>query len=144
MQIALWLLVGLIGGAAYLFYGRQQGVESENKVFATGLLIAAIIYVGFGLLWGDVSWVSIEMAGVLLYGVFAYLGFRKHALWLAFGWLMHVGWDIGLHLFGPGAHIVPAWYAYACISFDVLMAGYIGFQFWVSRSEFQVREQHSL
>ncbi|TKB43139.1 DUF6010 family protein [Thalassotalea mangrovi] len=49
----------------------------------------------------------------------------RNRIWLALGWLLHPVWDIGLHLQGPGWHIVPPWYAVACVSFDILVAIYI-------------------
>ena len=50
---------------------------------------------------------------------------------MTIGWFLHMGWDVVLHLMGPGLHIVPEWYAYACISFDVLMAGYLVYSSFV-------------
>ena len=46
-------------------------------------------------------------------------------LGMALGWSMHVIWDVGLHLMGPGHHVAPEWYAVACLSFGLVVAGYI-------------------
>ena len=129
MLILLWLLLGLLGGTAILAYSSTQTPEAEKRFLALGLVVAAVIYVGFSLLWGDSSWLGIELAGVFFYGLFALLALRHSIMWLAIGWFLHMGWDAALHLMGPGLHIVPTWYAYACISYDVLMAGYIVYKF---------------
>ena len=123
----LFLILGVVWGGLFLWYARSKGATNERLLLASGLVIAAVIYIGFGLVWGNVYWVGIESAGVVFYTLFVILAYQHKYWWLAIGWLLHVCWDIGLHLMGPGVHIVPAWYAVACIGFDVLMAGYILF-----------------
>ena len=54
---------------------------------------------------------------------------RGSPSWLAFGWALHPAWDAGLHLHGYGASFAPEWYVLACISFDLLVAGYIAARF---------------
>lgn len=121
----VWIILGIGLALLFIAYARRQKLMSERRAYAVGLVVAAVIYVGFGLVWGNLSWISIEMGGVLAYGMAAWLGIRGSRLWLAAGWLLHVVWDLGLHLFGPGVHIVPEWYAYACLSFDLLVAAYV-------------------
>ncbi len=121
----LFLLLGVVWGGLFIWYARSQGDVNERLLLASGLVIAAVIYIGFGLVWGNVYWVGIESGGVVFYTLFVILAYQHKYWWLAIGWLLHVGWDVALHLMGPGAHIAPAWYAVACIGFDVLMAGYI-------------------
>lgn len=135
MTIGLYILLGVVAGAVVLAYTRRQKPEHEFRLLALGLAIAAVIYVGLGFVWGNASWVGIEAAGVLFYTAFIWLAYRKNIVWLAVGWFLHTGWDVALHLFGPGEHIVPAWYAFACIGYDVLMAGYI----YVRREHWQKR-----
>lgn len=60
-----------------------------------------------------------------IYGALAGLGLRYSTWWLAIGWAMHSAWDAGLHLIGGGAAFTPEWYAVGCVSFDLLVAGYI-------------------
>ena len=38
---------------------------------------------------------------------------------------MHAAWDVGLHLLGGGTAFAPTWYPLLCLSFDLLVAGYI-------------------
>lgn len=94
-------------------------------VLALGLLVAALLYVAFALIEGETVWLLVEAVGVAAYGSLAWLGLRRSALWLAAGWALHPAWDVGLHLVGEGAAVAPEWYATACISFDLLIAGYM-------------------
>lgn len=120
-----FLVLGVVAGGIFLFYARSRGPLQERLLLAAGLVTAAVIYIGFGLVWGDVYWVGIEAAGVVFYTLFVIFAYQFRFWWLAVGWFLHVAWDVSLHLLGPGAHIAPAWYAIVCIGFDVLMAGYI-------------------
>jgi len=121
----LWLILGLILGAILLAYARSYRARGERKILAIALVIAAIIYVIFAVIWGDVLWVIIELAGVPIYGVFAWAAIRYSAYWLALGWLLHPIWDVALHLSGPGNMVAPEWYTIGCITFDILVAGYV-------------------
>ena len=120
----LWLLLGLVFGALFLAFARAQG-QAEVRTLAAGLVVAAIIYVGFAFAQASVSWVLFEIAGVAFYGALAWLGIRHSVLWLAAGWALHTLWDTWLHLFGGGASFAPEWYVVACISFDLLVAVYV-------------------
>ena len=40
------------------------------------------------------------------------------------GWALHVAWDVGLHLVEVRA-FVGTWYPNACITFDLIVAGYL-------------------
>ena len=119
-----WLIAGVFLGALLLLYARSRGA-GENRVLAIGLIVAAAIYIIFAFVWGDATWIAIEIAGVPAYGLFVWLAFRFTFYWLAIGWGLHTAWDVILHLLGPGRAIVPEWYAVACITFDFLIAGYI-------------------
>ena len=93
------------------------------RFLALSLVIAALIYVLFPLLFGGSStWVLIELAGLLLYGSFALLGLRHSPLWIAVGWGLHVLWDLVLHSSGPGSEFVPAWYPGVCLGVDLTLA----------------------
>ncbi|MEM9919257.1 MAG: hypothetical protein AAF990_14235 [Bacteroidota bacterium] len=62
-----------------------------------------ITFVGFAL-WGtNWSWLPIELLGIALYFIPAYLARRFDARWLSLGWALHVLWDVWLHQGGhPG------------------------------------------
>lgn len=121
----VWFGLGQVVAALFLFYARSQGPHKEMYILRTGLIIAAVIYVGFAALWGNSGWVLIEITGIAVYGLFAVLALRHSAVWLAIGWAAHSLWDVLLHLFGQGHAIAPEWYVIACLSFDLLVAGYI-------------------
>jgi hypothetical protein len=120
-----WLIFGLVLGSVLLVYARSYGVKRERKILAIALVIAAMIYVTFAIIWGDGKWVLIEVLGVAIYGVFVWAAIRYSAYWLAVGWLLHPLWDVVLHLLGSGKLVAPAWYAISCITFDILIAAYI-------------------
>lgn len=124
-----WLMLGLILAAMFILYTRQLDSQYEVHVMGSALLVAALIYVGFALVWGNSVWLTIELGGVLAYGLFWLLAWRASYIWLAVGWGLHPLWDLALHLFGPGHAVVPEWYAIACLSFDLLVAGYIIYRF---------------
>ena len=125
MLTLVWLLLGLVLGAAYIYWTRSLGAVLELRALTAGLVIAALIYVGFAVIWGNGNWILVELAGVAAYAIFAFLTYRFSSLWLAACWGIHPAWDALLHLFGPGQTIAPNWYAVACISFDILVAAYI-------------------
>jgi hypothetical protein len=43
---------------------------------------------------------------------------------LALGWAFHAAWDAALHKL-TAAPFVPDWYPLVCLSFDLVLAGYI-------------------
>ena len=120
----VWFILGLLAGAVFLAYARMRGVRHEVWTCAAGLLIAALIYVVFALVWGNAAWVLIEIAGFIACGLLVWGAFRHSFAWIGIGWLLHPLWDIPLHLRGPGHHVVPEWYAVACVSFDLLVGIY--------------------
>ena len=125
MNTVLWLILGLVFGAVLLVYARSYGARAEKKILAQALVVAAIIYVLFAIVLGNTTWLLIEIIGVPVYGVFARASIRYSTYWLAIGWLLHPIWDVALHLLGPGHMVAPEWYAIACITFDILVSGYI-------------------
>jgi len=128
MMTLAWICLGAVATIPLLWIARRTSSRLLIHLYGTSLLIAAIIYIGFALVWGDANWLLLELLGVLLYGGFYWLALQHSLLWLAAGWLLHPLWDLALHLMGPGAHLVPDWYAVACVSFDVIVAGFIALQ----------------
>ncbi|MEM7481789.1 MAG: DUF6010 family protein [Acidobacteriota bacterium] len=125
LQILFWLVVGAALAALFLRLAtlRRQG---SRGILAVGLMIAAWIYVFFGgISEAGSGWLAIELAGVLLFSLFALLGIRRSGYWLAAGWGLHTVWDLGLHFVGPGRSLAPARYAVACLSFDLVVSAWI-------------------
>jgi hypothetical protein len=121
MLIGLWLLLGLSLGAGFLAFARNRRVR-EPQVLGTGLIVAGLIYLGFALARASLSWIALELVGVLLCCALAWLGMHRSRVWLAVGWALHPLWDGALHLSGAGAIFAPRWYVITCLSFDLLVA----------------------
>ncbi|MBD2693988.1 DUF6010 family protein [Anabaena catenula] len=125
MIILVWILFGLVGAISFITLTRIQP-KQESQILAIGLVVAALIYIGFAIGGGaNQLWIVIEVAGVGVYGLLAVLGLRYSNWWLMLGWMAHPLWDIGLHLVNQGAVFTPAWYVVVCVSFDLLVASYI-------------------
>jgi hypothetical protein len=126
MQLTIEIVIGMLLAVGFLLLVTLTGSYSKEVLnLAIALSVTALIYVGFGLFSGLRTWVFIELLGVLIYSVFAWLGLRKSAWFLALGWALHPVWDAGLH--GYATPFVPHWYIGGCTGFDLLVAGYIGF-----------------
>jgi hypothetical protein len=114
--------LGLALGLAYVAYARRFGAR-ELQVLASGLVIAALIYVIAALVQGATEVVLIELAGAGGFAILAALGLRKASVWLAIGWVLHVGWDLAAQL--ADEPVLPLWYAIACLAFDLVVAAAI-------------------
>ena len=118
------LIVGLLVGVALIAIARKIDY-SEGDLLATGLLVAAAIYVGFAVLWGEDGWIRFEAVGVAIFSLIAFLARRFGILWIGAGWLLHIAWDYLFHMVGAGAHLVPVWYPPFCIGVDFVIGSYI-------------------
>ncbi len=120
---AIQLLLGAVLAVPFVLYVRSR--RGEDPIYAQGLVVAALIYVGFAVAAGAGAGALVtEIIGVLLFGAVAWLGVRRAALWLAAGWAAHVGWDLLLHPLA-GSGYAPAWYVRACVGFDLAVAAWI-------------------
>ena len=123
MITVIELIVGIALASAFLLWTRRQP-DAGHRFYAIGLAVTALIYFVFAVIGrASARSLTLEAAGVLLYGAAAWLGFRKSATLLALGWAMHVVWDVGLHLQGAGAGYTPDWYPWGCVSFDLMVGG---------------------
>ena len=125
MLYLTWLLLGAALAVLFIIIGHRVKFLDFKISMAIGLVVAALIYVGFALAWGNIQWVLIEALGIPLYGAMAWLGLRKSPIWIAVGWLLHMPWDLFVHYIGPGFHVAPEWYMFACFSFDLIVGGYL-------------------
>jgi uncharacterized protein DUF6010 len=127
MQTLIEIVIGLFLGIGFLLLVRRsRSYTKEKRAIAIGLIVVALIYLGFGLFSGSLRWLLIELAGVPIYAVFAWLGLKRSGWFLAAGWALHPLWDAGLHDYST--QFVPHWYIAGCIGFDLLVAGYAGFR----------------
>lgn len=135
----LLLATGIGCGLLFVLFARSRGYEQGN-VLAVGLLLAAAVYVGFALLWGNDGMVRLEVIGLSLFSLFAFLARRFVLGWLGFGWLLHIAWDYGLHVDGVGSHFTPDWYPPICMGFDFIVGAYIFLLVWQGYK----KQQHKL
>ena len=102
-----------------------------------GLVVAALVYIAFVLLHPPAMrhWFPIELAGVVIYTIFALFSTTLQAGTLAaLGWVAHCAWDMGVHSVdwpanGPvpadGSPHVPHWYPGLCAGFDLVFAAWL-------------------
>jgi len=129
-RILLWLGLGVVSAWGFVVSTRYSRL-GERKSLALGLVVAALIYLGFVLYSGEsLRWIVIESIGVVACLLMARAGVRGSSLWLAAGWALHPLWDL-FHYFGPGAKFTPSWYPLACLSFDLYVARYIWRKRWL-------------
>ena len=124
MQIVLQLLIGVISCGVFIALARRMSQQRELRLYALALVIAALIYVGFTARGATPAWLTLELAGLAVFTLCAWLGLKISALILALAWAAHAGWDVILHKVLNVA-FVPDWYPMVCVGFDLLLAGYI-------------------
>jgi len=124
MQIVLQLRLGVICCGVLIFLARRQSPKHELRLYAVSLIIAALIYVGFTARGAAAAWLVLELAGLIVFTLLAWLGLKMSALILALAWAAHAAWDVFLHKLLDVA-FVPDWYPLVCVGFDLLLAGYI-------------------
>jgi hypothetical protein len=124
----------LVGGAvnattlaviAFLL-SRFAGDVVGRFLLVIFLFIAGGAYVGFAVGAGvSPPWAAAEVPHAVVLGTMGLLGLRGSASWIAAGWALHPLWDAALHYFGPGRSVAPASWAISCVSFDLVLAGYL-------------------
>ena len=125
---------GVVGAVLLAAYARSVGRRAD-RVYAGGLVVAALIYVGFALFNGAAPHaLGLEGVGVVLFTGFAVAGLRGHPLLLAVGWALHMVWDLYLHPADGGGY-APWWYPVACVGFDLWISGFIAGSFFRNRSD---------
>ncbi len=129
------IALGVVFGALLVLLARSRGPRQGNVVLAVGLIITALLYVGFALAGGaSARWSALEVLGLLPFTLLAWLGLRRSMVWLALGWATHIGWDVGLHVGARAPAFVPAFFPVFCVGFDLLVAGYILARAYTSRA----------
>lgn len=67
----------------------------------------------------------VELLGTVAFSAMAWAGVGGSRWWLAAAWALHpLVWDV-LDWFGPGASFAPPAVSIPCITFDLLVAGYV-------------------
>ncbi len=118
-----WFLVGVLTAAVYVGLLCLLDTRRAQQLYAAGLLLAALIYVGFAGLNHGIAHIGLEGAGLLIFGVVSVLGARRWPLLLGLGWLAHGGWDYwhAVH----HSHYVPVWWPAFCAGIDWAVGIYI-------------------
>ena len=126
MNTAIQVIAGALACVVYVLAARRAGPGREPKVYAVGLVLAALVYVGFAAAGGAARrWWVLESVGLVLFSAAALLVTRRNVWALALGWAAHAAWDFLLH--GPAdAAFVPGWYPAVCAGFDLALALYLG------------------
>ncbi|WP_412070185.1 hypothetical protein [Rubrivirga sp. IMCC43871] len=116
-----WLALGAVLAAVYLAGGVRCTGRRARAWWAAGLLVAALLHVGFAI--GDgTGAVLLQLVGVACAGGFARMGLAGRMGWLAAGWLLHPLWDLAL------GGTSPAWYVWLCLSFDLVVGATLYFR----------------
>lgn len=126
------LVFGVVAVALSIVLTRWQSrrlrpsdpVRLELLLWAVSLVLAALVYVAFALREGGRGWMSTELVGLAVYSAFAIVGARGRPRLVALGWALHAAWDVVVHADAPEG-LVPGWYRWACLVFDVVAAGYL-------------------
>ena len=132
--MTLHIIIGILCAAFLVGLSKKIYPRKIKRVWRDGLIIAALVYVGFALFAQNWEWLLIEIGGVLLYGTFAFLAKRFSVLFIGIGWGLHVLWDIFLH---PNGHpgFVPEWYPGVCLGFDLVIASYFIWYFFNQKNQ---------
>ena len=117
-----WLVLGALLGVVCIGLARRLRWYAQVRLFAVFLFLAGVIYLAFGAFHGP-RWIAVEGAGLALFSALAAAGLRW-PLVLAAGWLLHMGWDAGLHL-ALEQPVIGPWLPLLCIPFDVMVAAYL-------------------
>lgn len=123
------LVIGAVSAFVFIGIARRSGWEWEKRIYAAGLFIAALIYVGFAIIGGaSLNWSVIELVGLIVFTLLAVLGLKLSIWLLAAGWALHGLWDALLHV-AHHEHFFPEWYPVICLGFDLIVAAYIAVRF---------------
>ena len=97
---------------------RKEAIE--RLLLAMFLFAMPVIYLWGALQHREANGLLVESAGLLLYGTWAFVGYRRSTLLLGLGIAAHgIGWDSWHH---DHASYIAAWYPDACLIVDVAFA----------------------
>lgn len=111
------VIFGIVCAYGFDALAARRYPEHMLGLWAAGLVVAALIYVGFAAYAGDAFAIYRDLAGVAGFGAIAWLALKFDARLLSAGWFLHVFWDV---VVDTGAHdVAPDWYAALCLGFDL-------------------------
>lgn len=111
------MLAGVAAGLVLARAIATRPLTQRASPVALGLVVAASIYVGFGLADGWWPHAAVQVLGGLPFVALA--GARPKALGaLGVGWIVHGAWDVA-HGIGVVGTRIPPWYPWACAGVDL-------------------------
>jgi hypothetical protein len=120
MHSVTFFLAGALVAALLVNLVSRRGLKIAIRTWALALLVAALIYVGFALRAPGSNMLSLEVAGLMIYGALAGLAPLRSPWYLAAGWPGHIAGDA---VQPASVRIrIPAWYPAACAGFDLVVA----------------------
>jgi len=134
----LYYLKGIALAMAAVGIGNAFFEKKElPRIGAIGLVIVALVYVGFVVVWDGGDWLWTELLGVLIY-LLPLLFLKKWgSLVVGIGWLLHIAWDVVLHSDLGVTPFVPRGYPELCIGFDLVLALYFLIDYFKPESSIQ-------
>jgi len=118
------IIIGILTAVVSIFLVNKFKLGRPIPFWERGLILAALIYVGFAIVGQNWEWLPTEFGGVAIYGMAVLLSRKFSPIWLAIGWAGHILWDLLLH---PNGHpgYIPDWYPGVCLGFDIVIGVYI-------------------
>jgi hypothetical protein len=118
--------VGIVAATTSLALLAPLPERLQTSISAWCVLLAAVIYLGWGTARGDLAdrrLLGAQTAAVLAFGAMAVAAVAAEPdaarYMLAAGWLAHAAWDVAHH---RANRVVPRWYAETCLAADLIVA----------------------
>lgn len=124
------IAVGALLAIAVGLFATGVGLDRDRAFYPTVMIVIASLYALFAILGESNQALALELLAGAVFVAAAVWGF-KSSLWVvALALAAHGVFDLvhGALIDNPG---VPAWYPGFCFTFDVVIAGYMG---WLLRS----------
>lgn len=127
-------LIGLIVCLAVIGFATLTGFDRDRAFYPTVLIVVASYYALFAAMGASERTLLLEIVAASAFLLLAVLGFRRNLWWVAAALVGHGVFDFVHHwlIQNPG---VPAWWPGFCLSFDVLLGGFLAVHL-IRRSRF--------
>ena len=123
MTPALEIGIGALAAVGFTYLAQALVRRRALMIYALALIAAALIYFLAALSGGYKNILS-ETVGLGIFSALAIFALRRSAILLALGWMLHVGWDLAAYPLISAASM-PHGYRWACVGFDLVLAGYL-------------------
>lgn len=116
------MLIGISSSLITILIFSSLKQIHKNTIYALILAGIAFLYVGYT--WTDLEVASLSFLQTMFFLMLAYYGIKKHPHFLSSGYFMHALWD-GVYPFIGSPDLLPPDYDYFCVTYDVIVAGYL-------------------